>query len=224
MNWLKKYRIEIAYTLLLIAVVFNRSIGSSYLMTRLVSIIALTAMSYFLDMRFKMVNTFILALSIYVVSSRAYGVNGYDMDYWSVAIALLLYIALIMNIFLVIKDMYLLKSDPKAGRNGFKLLYVLSSFLLLIGTVVISYSHIYMNIWRINSDAFSLSVHEKFPAFYYSSTTYFTVGFGEITPVSELARNVTISQMFFGYMITCLIIPTVLVAFQRLFQNDNRNS
>jgi voltage-gated potassium channel len=49
---------------------------------------------------------------------------------------------------------------------------------------------------------------------YFTVTVFATVGFGDITPRSELARIITTTQMLFGLVIFGLIVRTLLGAVQ----------
>jgi voltage-gated potassium channel len=49
---------------------------------------------------------------------------------------------------------------------------------------------------------------------YFTVTVFATVGFGDITPRSELARIVTTTQMLFGLVAFGLIVRTLLGAVQ----------
>lgn len=215
----RKYRLEIIYLfVLLMMIISNQSSTDTALIVKGVLIIGLWIMPYFLNLSFKIINTIILAISTNFVSATFFMNTKNSVGSLSVIIAIMLFTAMVVNIFLVIKEMYQLKVSKGKRHNGFKLLYVVLAFLLLIGTVVFSYSHIYENILSNNPSAFVISNDASFSAIYFSSTTYFTVGYGDITPVSALARGVSVSQMVFGYIITCLILPTTLVAFQKLFE------
>lgn len=217
--FLQKYRLEAIYLfVLLLMIISNQSSTRLALIIKGVLIVGLWIMPYFLNLSFKIINTVILAISTNFVSATFFMNSKNSVGSLSVIIAIMLFAAMVVNIFLVIKEMYQLRVTKGEKRNGFKLLYVVLAFMLLIGTVVLSYSHIYENILSHDPSAFLISNDITFSAIYFSCTTYFTVGYGDITPVSALARGVSISQMVFGYIITCLILPTTLVAFQKLFE------
>jgi len=218
---LKSYWLEVVYLLILsIVIISNQSPKQSMLIIKGVLIVSMWGIPYFLNMKFKVINTAILSFSIILVTSTFFKTSRNDTSVLAIVIALMLFITLVLNVFLVIKEMYQRKEKNLKQRNGLKLLYVIFAFLILIGTVLLSYSHIYENIQFNDPSAFIVGNNTNFSPLYYSSTTYFTVGYGDITPVSELARGISISQMIFGYLITCLIIPTILVAFQKLFANE----
>ena len=220
-KFFKSYWMEIMYLLmLLIVIISNFSSEQSMLIVKGVLVISLWGMPYFLNTKFKVINTLILSGSIIWVTSTFFKTSRNDSSTLAVVVALMLFVALVLNVLLVIKDMYQRKETSTRKHNGFKLAYVVFAFLIIIGTVLLSYSHIYANIQFNDPSSFVVGNQATFSALYYSSTTYFTVGFGDITAVSDLARGISISQMIFGYVITCLIIPTVLVAFQKLFDNE----
>lgn len=221
-KFIKNNCLEIIYLIILtIIIILSRSSDKSILIFRGLLISCMWVIPYFLNIRFKVINTGILSISIIYITSRFFSSSRIDASNIAIILILMLFITLVINIFLVIKDMYQLKEKSGKLRNGLKLIYVLSAFLLLIGTVIISYSHIYDNIQFYNSSSFTIGSGGVFSGIYYSSTTFFTVGYGDITPMSSLARAISISQMVFGYLITCLIIPTILVAFQKLFVSED---
>lgn len=214
------YGLEVLYILVLIVVLFfsSRRPGEPGMLLGGVFIISLWVLPFFLKLWAKIINTLILGVSIPIISSIFYRNTQNRAGYLSLVISILLYCALILNIFFVIKELY--QREPQGGKrdNGLKLLYVILAFIILIGTIILSYGHIYENIMLSDPQAFAVGSEVTFLAVYYSSVTYFTVGYGDIVPKSDLARAVSISQMVSGYIVTCLILPTVLVAFQKLFQ------
>jgi hypothetical protein len=74
-----------------------------------------------------------------------------------------------------------------------KLLYNIISTLI--------FSFIYWIISKLDKSAFS-QVLEYPDALYYSSTTNFTLGFGDVLPVSPLARSITCIHSILFYVIT----------------------
>lgn len=223
-KFFKRYWLELLYILLLtVVIISNQSSAQSLLIVKGVLVVSMWGMPYFLNMKFKVINTVILSGSIVLITSTFFKTSRNDTSSLAVVIVLMLFVALVFNILLVIKEMYQRKETSSRKHNGLKLSYVLFAFNLLIGTVLLSYSHIYSNIQFHDPSAFVVSNQAEFSSLYYSSTTYFTVGFGDIIPVSYLARATSTSQMIFGYLITCLIIPTLLVAFQKLFGEEHKN-
>jgi len=220
MKLMKQYWLEVIYVLILMFVfVSNQSSEQSMLLIKGALVVSLWVIPYLLNLRFKVVNTVILSASIIWITSSFFKTNRDDASILAVVIALMLFIALVLNVFSVIREMYRKKEKGHKKYNGLKLSYVILAFLIVIGTILISYSHIYKNIHYNELNAFAVANDAQFSAIYYSFTTYFTVGFGDVTPISNLARIISMTQMIFGYIITCLVIPTVLVAFQKLFDD-----
>lgn len=224
MNYLRKVihsgKCEVLYLFFLIVLTIGNSNTFFVLLFKLIIGFFIFILIYFLKLKFKIFNTLLLtAVTIFVTSSLFDGgVNNNGI--LVILKAILLYFTLVFNIFSVTQELYQRNVKAKRNYNSLKLLYVIISFLLLIGTVVLSYSNIYENIWLSDNNAFTFIPYNTFLPLYYSSSTYFTVGYGDIIPVSSTARIVSISQMFFSYLITCLILPSVLVAFQKLFQDQ----
>lgn len=226
MNTINKYILKNKYELLFILfIMFIITANSSLLLfiniSSLIISFILPVLCYFHKIRFKIINTLILTISTITVSSNLFNYSINVTTIVAIIKVFMLYFTLVLNIFLVTKELYQVKINFKKNYYGMKLLYVIVSFILLTGTVVISYSLIYENIWFYNPNSFSLDNVDFFPSMYYSSTTFFTVGYGDIIPISYHARLVSMSQMFLSYLITCLILPSVLVAFQKLFQDKS---
>lgn len=223
MNYLKKIiynnKCEMLYFFFLILLTIGTNNNFFILFVKLIISFSIFILIYFLKLKFKIFNTLLLTfVTVFVSSSLFDGISNNGI--LVILKTLLLYFALVFNIFSVTRVLYQRNVDAKRNYNSLKLLYVIFSFLLLIGTVVLSYSYIYENIWISDTNAFAFTPYNTFLPLYYSSSTYFTVGYGDIIPVSNTARVVSISQMFFSYLITCLILPSVLVAFQKLFQDQ----
>jgi voltage-gated potassium channel len=84
--------------------------------------------------------------------------------------------------------------------------------------VVFSTTHYLINGLRPGSYSEQLT---RLDALYYTMTTFATVGFGDITPVSDAARLVTLLQMIDG-LILIGVVARVLIGAARLRQQDRR--
>jgi hypothetical protein len=83
---------------------------------------------------------------------------------------------------------------------------------LLIGTL---WSIVYGIIYAVNPDAFAFS-HPATSGelYYFSFVTLTTVGYGDITPVSPLARTVTNVEAIMGQMYIAIIVARVVALYR----------
>lgn len=74
--------------------------------------------------------------------------------------------------------------------------------------IVIGFSSIYLDLIRNNLDHFS-GIVDGFTAFYFSLNTFATVGFGDIYPISPLAKALVMSEI----LVTIIILPITIGIF-----------
>jgi voltage-gated potassium channel len=79
--------------------------------------------------------------------------------------------------------------------------------------LLVLYSSLYSVIAYNQPDSFTQTL-TRTDGLYFTVTVFATVGFGDITPRSELARIFTTTQMLFGLVIFGLIVRTLLGAVQ----------
>lgn len=209
---------EAAYIMVLgFLIITNPFTDRNVLIVRGGLIVVLWVLPAFLNLRYKMVNTLILAGIIRLLTASLFNSTQNRIECLTVVVAIMMFVALVLNIFMVIGEFYRRKETVGRRLEIFKLMYVLGAFALLIYTLIMGYAQMYENIYTYQDGAFNVGFGVFSPV-YFSSTTYFTVGYGDTVPVSQMARWVTLSQMVFAYVTTCLIIPTILVSFQKLFE------
>jgi len=208
------------YVLILVLLfLVNRIPGNHIALVKGLLILALWLIPFFMHLQLKIINTLVLSVSIYAISHSFFNNSVGTITLVSVIITMMLYVALIMNIFVVIKEMYEKSVESDQITNGMKFGYILFAFGVLVSTVLMTYSLIYDNLYLMDAGAFLVNSSSQFDALYYSFVTYFTVGYGDITPVTTMAKGVSLSQMVLGYIITCLVIPVILVAIQKLIDS-----
>ncbi|MEA4901907.1 potassium channel family protein [Desulfitobacterium sp.] len=59
---------------------------------------------------------------------------------------------------------------------------------------------------------------------YFSCVTIFTVGYGDITPIAPQIKQIAQIEMLTGYLITCLFVPFLIVAVQKLIEGEIKKS
>jgi hypothetical protein len=73
---------------------------------------------------------------------------------------------------------------------------------------LLAFGVFYLGIYRIDHNAFNRKI-DVFTSYYFSITTMATVGFGDIYPVSALARCAVCMQIFFGLMYNLVLFATI---------------
>lgn len=82
---------------------------------------------------------------------------------------------------------------------------------------------IYANIYSANQEFSAWS-----EAYYFSASTYFTVGFGDILPQTELLRATTIMEMVSASVVNIVFVPLLISVFMKYMNirmeknNDNK--
>lgn len=121
---------------------------------------------------------------------------------------------------------YLLTSS-KANKASifiiFGLYFCTSTLFACIYYLIFLYNQNSFNITPIKNKLGKTNFLELFIAIiYFSFSTFFTVGFGDIIPQSNLARVVTIVHTFIGFYMTAYIFATVVsLDFVARYQKDN---
>lgn len=128
---------------------------------------------------------------------KSYAIYNYDKNY-----------KLVKKTVVDICDSY----DKDAGPLGDKILiYEFDSNNKNISSKVIQ-----RGFYNPNNKINLLDIDE---AIYFSYVTYFTVGYGDITPRAMQIKQIAEIEMFLGYIITGLFIPILLVAIQKFVDN-----
>jgi voltage-gated potassium channel len=98
-------------------------------------------------------------------------------------------------------------------RSDFPAVRAMQALATSVTLVLVLYSSLYSTIAYNQPDSFTQTL-SRTDGLYFTVTVFATVGFGDITPRSELARIVTTTQMLFGLVAFGLIVRTLLGAVQ----------
>lgn len=117
-------------------------------------------------------------------------------------------------VFLGFAIVKLLQFVVNAPRVNSDVLCACISALLLLGLLwAIAYELEY----TVNPDAFSFSVHhtqmDSFNAFYFSFVTLSTVGYGDIVPVSRVARMLAVTEAMTGLLYVAVLIARLVALY-----------
>lgn len=161
--------------------------------------------------------------------------------------SLLLYLIILLISFVrlfisvIIISVKICNINKKEDAQINKLIYTIYKFriililLLIITTIVFSilmYSKIYYHYnFFINNINEKLGLYsgesritDKLDFIYFSTTTFFTIGYGDIVPKGEHLKLIVQSEMFLGYFMTILFIPLIFNFINDLFSSSIKPS
>ncbi len=98
-------------------------------------------------------------------------------------------------------------------RSDVPVLRAMQALATGVTLLLVLYSSLYSAIAYNRPDSFTQTL-SRTDGLYFTVTVFATVGFGDITPRSELARIVTTTQMLFGLVVFGLILRTLVSAVQ----------
>lgn len=124
------------------------------------------------------------------------------------------YILLVSATIFIIIAMVLSWISMKLKSNKEMLYYFLMSIIIIIASYSVAYAMIYYIGLPENKIYFSYGTNEDallfFDFVYYSVVTFTTLGFGDITPVSTLARIYTMSESLIFVIYISIIILNIM--------------
>jgi hypothetical protein len=90
------------------------------------------------------------------------------------------------------------------------------TFSLLILITLFSFATDYTCLFQLNSESFdglvhfsSLYMYNLYQFFYFSVTTFSTVGFGDISPVSDVAKFIVMLEIFLSFLIIVFSLANI---------------
>ncbi|MCF8021019.1 MAG: potassium channel family protein [Vallitaleaceae bacterium] len=224
----------IIYLVILVVIVIDGYTKLSFSGFTGILLIVLLFLPFFMEVYFKVYNTYFLGLIVYISASTIYANVKLHTIRFAVGMTIFIFFLLLLNIFLTMIDLY--KMDHKREEYVFlyhiskwaynnRFLYIVFTTFYLLILVILSFAAIYEDIYLINPESFAVFAGE-FDATYLSFTTYFTIGFGDIVPKRIEARIFVMAEMFLSYILTALIIPLFIVSLFDLInpRKSNKNN
>jgi voltage-gated potassium channel len=108
-------------------------------------------------------------------------------------------------------------------RSPFPRARAVEVFTVLLPAMLLLYAGVYSEI-SFNAPASFTEVLGRTDALYFTMTVFSTVGFGDITPVTEPARIVTVTQMVVGLVAIGVIGKLLLGAVRRADEGNARRT
>lgn len=102
-------------------------------------------------------------------------------------------------------------------QSFFKIFFIFLQYIVLLYSLLSTFALLYSNLGNIfhegiESDT-SYPIIQSWDAIYFSATTFFTIGFGDITPnkYSEITKIIVIIQAVIGHLLTIVFWPIVIL-------------
>lgn len=110
------------------------------------------------------------------------------------------------------------------GRVLYKERYVLSSVLAIAVFYIFVTALIMFNVEpHINAETGEYVFHSFFDALYWAAVTLTTVGYGDLCPVTDLGRTVSILSSIFGVAIIALPSGIITASYMEELHNERKN-
>lgn len=95
----------------------------------------------------------------------------------------------------------------------FKTIGIFVLYVLLLYNLLYTFAHLYAIVGAISNEGIAGSGKNMLDAIYFSATTFFTIGFGDITPrnYSRITKMIVIAQAILGHLITTVFWPIVII-------------
>jgi hypothetical protein len=166
--------------------------------------------------------TLLLALILATPAVAGKWINHYRPD----LLPLIVFHVAIL-VFFVFMVAHLLRFIFRSPRvNGEVFCAAVSAYLML----GLSWTFAYLIVARLIPDSFAFSVGpaanrqlDPVTAFYFSFVTLCTVGFGDVTPVSSLARMLTVMEAITGTLYMALLIARLVALYSSAAQPEGRS-
>lgn len=169
-----------------------------------------------------------------------------DERYFRSGISLLSILIILMSLLsLLLYNTYRAVKKSYVSKNSYTFLHILIAYFLTTFIVITSFTLIYEH---YNSYAFYNNLDEgiyysqqtnglvlpenkirfnniaiKFDPLYFSSVTYFTVGYGDIYPKGEKLKFIVQTEMMFSHLINALFIPLLIVILTKRINLSNND-
>ncbi|WFD12432.1 potassium channel family protein [Tepidibacter hydrothermalis] len=107
-------------------------------------------------------------------------------------------------------------SNKKHTKSIVNILILIFNYLLIVFIIIYGFSTIYDNYYGCSENNFIISSSwSDLTSFYYSSVTFFTVGYGDIVPNTDMLKVISVSEMILSSIINLIFIPITFIFIQK---------
>lgn len=118
-------------------------------------------------------------------------------------------------IFDLIKDVFFTKNITADTIKGFIVIYIFVGIL---------WAMLYKLTYEINAAAFSSSIEKHWSFFYFSFSTLFSIGYGDIAPVSSFAMMLTSLEGLIGRLFLFIVLVKLITSNYFRSEADNQSN
>lgn len=101
------------------------------------------------------------------------------------------------------------------NQNFFKIVAIFIQYITLLFCILRTFAFLYIYLGNIFNEGIECerNILNAWDSIYFSATTFFTIGFGDITPhkYSEITKVIVIVQAIIGHLITTVFWPVVII-------------
>lgn len=115
---------------------------------------------------------------------------------------------------MIVYLLYTRRQLRKINTSRFPQVQAIETLIMMTTMFLALFAVIYVSLSQHNDQAFTEQL-DAFSAYYFALTVLATVGFGDITPVTTLARSVTMVQMAIDLAIIGILVRIVSTAANR---------
>ena len=135
-------------------------------------------------------------------------------------------LVLIILMFLTIAiNFFIMANKINENHRFMKIIIIFTQYIFLLYSILFTFAILYSSL----SNIFNEGIREgsqyltNWDALYFSATTFFTIGFGDITPnkYSHLTKLIVMIQAVIGHLITTVFWPIIILfTFKQQKTND----
>ncbi|NLK98107.1 ion channel [Defluviitalea saccharophila] len=100
-------------------------------------------------------------------------------------------------------------------------LFLLIQYLILLSSILLTFAILYAYLGNISNEGIKTSdrIIQNWDALYFSATTFFTIGFGDIIPhsYSSITKSIIIVQAMISHLVTTILWPIIIIFTTRSF-------
>lgn len=147
---------------------------------------------------------------------------------WTHPIIVFLIIFRLWEIFIINVFMFLFRQGASKSADTDDYENNLRLFILLVFqyiTMILIFAAIYYNIFTYSADSFIIGSNRPGSILtwvYFSTVTIATIGYGDISPLSGLAKISTISEILFGMFFILIFVTNILSNIKFCWSNNTK--
>ncbi|KAE9636277.1 hypothetical protein GND95_03930 [Defluviitalea raffinosedens] len=108
-----------------------------------------------------------------------------------------------------------------SNRVFWRTLFLFIQYLVLLSSILITFAILYAYLGNISNEGIKSSdqIIQNWDALYFSATTFFTIGLGDITPhsYSTITKSIIIVQAVISHLVTTILWPIIIIFASKSF-------